>query len=68
MIDYIVHALGAGHKGVQNSKQPTMHSSMPRPLAFGEKKFSFRKQKDDIVDLNFSGLVVMLGPHFFFVL
>lgn len=64
MIHYIAHASRVGHKVVQNSKQPARYSSRPRSLAFGEKKFSFRKQKNNIVDLNFSGLVVMLVPHF----
>lgn len=45
MIRYIAHASRTGHEVVQNSQQPARHSSTPRSLAFGEKKFSFRKQK-----------------------
>lgn len=41
----IAHTLCAGHKGMQNSKQPTTYSSMPCSLAFGEEKLSFRKEK-----------------------
>lgn len=62
----IAHTLCVGHKGMQNSNNPRHYSSMPCSLAFGEEKLSSRKQKSNIVDLNFSGLVVMLAPNFCF--